>query len=82
MLKFHPYSILTGDARVEFVIFCVLMVLLSILLNKLPDGFVFAQSGTESMIAIMQKAHFAVNIFLFDCQNWLCNFAFLTKFFF
>ena len=24
MLKFHPYSILTGDTRVEFVIFCVL----------------------------------------------------------
>ena len=25
MLKFHPYSILTGDTRVEFVIYCVLM---------------------------------------------------------
>ena len=25
MLKFHPHSILTGDTRVEFVIFCVLM---------------------------------------------------------
>ena len=25
MLKFHPYSILTGDTRVEFVIFCVLI---------------------------------------------------------
>ena len=24
ILKFHPYSILTGDTRVEFVIFCVL----------------------------------------------------------
>ena len=24
MLKFHPYSILTGDTMVEFVIFCVL----------------------------------------------------------
>ena len=24
MLKFHPYSILTGDTRVEFVIYCVL----------------------------------------------------------
>ena len=57
-------------------------VLLSIPHNKLPNGFVFAQSGTESMIAIMQKAHFAVNIFLFDCQNWLCNLAFLTNFIF
>jgi len=26
MLKFHPYSILTGDARVEFVIYGVLSV--------------------------------------------------------
>ena len=25
MLKFHPYSILTGDTMVGFVIFCVLM---------------------------------------------------------
>ena len=25
MLKFHPYSFLTGDTRVEFVIYCVLM---------------------------------------------------------
>ena len=25
MLNFHPYSILTGDTRVEFVIYCVLM---------------------------------------------------------
>ena len=25
MLKFHPYSILTGDIRVEFVIYNVLM---------------------------------------------------------
>ena len=25
MLKFHPYSILTGDTRVEFVIYSVLM---------------------------------------------------------
>ena len=24
MLKFHPYSILTGDTSVEFVIYCVL----------------------------------------------------------
>ena len=24
MLKFQPYSILTGDTRVEFVIYCVL----------------------------------------------------------
>ena len=24
MLTFHPYSILTGDTMVEFVIFCVL----------------------------------------------------------
>ena len=24
MLKFHPYSILTGETRVEFVIYCVL----------------------------------------------------------
>ena len=24
MLKFHPYSILLGDTRVEFVIYCVL----------------------------------------------------------
>ena len=24
MLKFHPYSILTGDTKVEFVIYCVL----------------------------------------------------------
>ena len=24
MLKFHPYSILTGDLKVGFVIFCVL----------------------------------------------------------
>ena len=24
ILKFHPYSILTGDIRVEFVIYCVL----------------------------------------------------------
>ena len=23
MLKFHPYSILTGDTRVDFVIYCV-----------------------------------------------------------
>ena len=27
MLKFHPYSILTGDTRVEFVISCVLSLL-------------------------------------------------------
>ena len=27
MLKFHPYSILTGDTRVEFVIYCVLNML-------------------------------------------------------
>ena len=26
MLKFHPYSILTGDTRVEFVIYCVFCV--------------------------------------------------------
>jgi hypothetical protein len=26
MLKFHPYSILTGDTRVEFVIYYVLSV--------------------------------------------------------
>ena len=26
MLKFHPYSILTGDTMVGFVIFCVLKV--------------------------------------------------------
>ena len=25
MLKFHPYSILTGETRVELVIYCVLM---------------------------------------------------------
>ena len=25
MLKFHPYSILTGDTMVEFVIYCVLI---------------------------------------------------------
>ena len=25
MLKFHPYSILAGDTRVEFVIYCVLI---------------------------------------------------------
>ena len=25
MLKFHPYSILTGDTRVDFVIYCVLI---------------------------------------------------------
>ena len=25
MLEFHPYSILTGDTRVEFVIYCVLI---------------------------------------------------------
>ena len=25
ILKFHPYSILTGDTRVEFVIYCVLI---------------------------------------------------------
>ena len=25
MLRFHPYSILTGDKMVGFVIFCVLM---------------------------------------------------------
>ena len=25
MLKFHPYSILTGDTRVEFVLYCVLI---------------------------------------------------------
>ena len=30
MLKFHPYSILTGDTMVEFVIFCVLRELLII----------------------------------------------------
>ena len=24
MLKFHPYSILTGDTRVEFVVYCLL----------------------------------------------------------
>ena len=27
MLKFHPYSILTGDTRVEIVIYCVLSTL-------------------------------------------------------
>ena len=26
MLKFHPYFILTGDTRVEFVIYCVLSI--------------------------------------------------------
>ena len=26
MLKFHPYSILTMDTRVEFVIYCVLSI--------------------------------------------------------
>ena len=26
MLKFHPYSILTGDTIVRFVIFCVLKI--------------------------------------------------------
>jgi hypothetical protein len=26
MLKFHPYSMLTGDTRVEFVISCVLII--------------------------------------------------------
>ena len=26
MLKFHPYSILTGDIRVEFVIYCMLKI--------------------------------------------------------
>ena len=31
MLKFYPYSILTGDTRVEFVIYCVLR------LQNLPD---------------------------------------------
>ena len=31
MLKFHPYSILTGDIRVEFVIYCVL--------NRKQKGF-------------------------------------------
>ena len=30
MLKFHPYSILTGDTRVEFVIYCVLILLKSL----------------------------------------------------
>ena len=25
ILKFHPYSILTGDTKVEFVIYCVLI---------------------------------------------------------
>ena len=28
MLKFHPFSILTGDTMVGFVIFCVLMMVL------------------------------------------------------
>ena len=28
MLKFHPYSILTGDTRVELVIYCVLSIIL------------------------------------------------------
>ena len=38
MLKLHPYSILTGDTRVEFAIYCVLSLLLKKIVIK-PNLF-------------------------------------------
>ena len=41
MLKFHPYSILTGDTMVGFVIFCVLSLGLPVLFDSdYPFGFI------------------------------------------
>ena len=40
MLKFHPYSILTGETRVEFVIYCVLSEFQTILFKgKMFESF-------------------------------------------
>ena len=39
MLKFYPYSILTGDTRVEFVIYCVLRPYLVTILNDITAHF-------------------------------------------
>ena len=40
MLKFHPYSILTGDTMVGFVIFCVLRIYIILLIFWITESFV------------------------------------------
>jgi hypothetical protein len=45
MLKFHPYSILTGETMVGFVIFCVLIAnqlfVCTKVMNKVPPELAF-----------------------------------------
>ena len=49
MLKFHPYSILTGDTLVEFVIYCVLKAL-----------FIFITEKAESLHTIPPTGSFLI----------------------
>ena len=50
MLKFHPYSILTGDTRVEFVIYSVLISMSKIhIINKQILSTVFDSGGNKNV---------------------------------
>ena len=51
MLKFHPYSVLTGDTMVGFVIFCVLKGTKTIMKICNPKLFFIGSRGTQSPIA-------------------------------
>ena len=48
MLKFHPYSILTGDTRVEFVIYCVLNY--NLVVFGLGKDFLFKSYSQDTVI--------------------------------
>ena len=50
MLKFHPYSILTGDTRVEFVIYC--------LLSNLP---VIKRNDNDKLAMTKENYHIGVH---------------------
>ena len=61
MLKFHPYSILTGDTMVGFVIFCVLRIAAAI--TYLLDNYqsLSQNSISESKQAFVEKTFTRTN---------------------
>merc|ERR1712051_1076692 len=55
MLKFYPYTILTGDTMVEFVIFCVLnMTFFDRLLLKICDWAEYQNRHSSKSIRVTQ----------------------------
>ena len=58
MLKFHPYSILTGDTRVEFVIYCVLRNSLEgngMSLSSNQDQQMFSNASNPQNVSIISR---------------------------